>query len=79
MDGKLNEVLPGTIETNLLGRWVTVCAGAMRRAHRPDEEAEGEVVALFAVRTRGGSGLKALVSCGRDLLELWVSEIRLGD
>lgn len=70
-------MLPGTVETNLLGRTVTVCADAMRRASRDEREAQGEVVALFAVGTLGGSGLKALVSCGPDLLELWVSEIRL--
>ena len=87
MDRKLDEVLPGTVQTNLLGRNVAISPGAYRRATGCEMLGmEGEVVALFAVSTLSGSGFKVLVYCEdrkRDamgnMLELWVSDISAVD
>jgi len=81
MDRRTGEVLPGTVETNLLGRNVAISPDAYRReAGREMHGMEGEVVAVFAVSTLYGSNLKVLVYCDTkdatgDVLELWVSEI----
>jgi len=83
-DTLLGSVLPGTVQTNLLGRNVAISPDAYRReAGREMHGMEGEVVAVFAVGTMdGSSGLKALVYCEDDregatggVLELWISEI----